>query len=181
MSLDLDGVSAGYGAGDVLHEVSLNVHEGEIVVILGANGAGKTTLMRTISGTIARRGRIAFEGVDISSFAPDRIVRLGVAQVPQGRGTLVDLTVEENLRAGALSHEGRSTVKADIERWFGVYPSLAERSRQKAGLLSGRRAADAGHFASHDESPEAALVRRAQPGPVPKAYAGTFRFTQIDQ
>ena len=135
--VDLDGVSAGYGAGDVLHEVSLNVHEGEIVVILGANGAGKTTLMRTISGTIARRGRIAFEGVDISSFAPDRIVRLGVAQVPQGRGTLVDLTVEENLRAGALSREGRSTVKADIERWFGVYPSLAERERQKAGLLSG--------------------------------------------
>ena len=137
MILDLDGVSAGYGAGDVLHEVSLNVHEGEIVVILGANGAGKTTLMRTISGTIARRGRVAFEGVDISSFAPDRIVRLGVAQVPQGRGTLVDLTVEENLRAGALSRGGRSTVKADIERWFGVYPRLAERSRQKAGLLSG--------------------------------------------
>jgi branched-chain amino acid transport system ATP-binding protein len=137
MSLKLTGVSAGYGGGDVLHDVNLNVNRGEIVVILGANGAGKTTLMRAISGTVARRGRIAFEGVDISSLAPDKIVRLGLAQVPQGRGTLADLTVEENLRAGALSRPGRSPIKGDIERWFEVYPRLAERSNQKAGLLSG--------------------------------------------
>jgi branched-chain amino acid transport system ATP-binding protein len=137
MTLELTGVSAGYGGGDVLHDVNLNVNRGEIVVILGANGAGKTTLMRAISGTVTRRGQIAFEGVDISGLAPDKIVRLGLAQVPQGRGTLVDLTVEENLRAGALSRAGRSLIKEDIERWFAVYPRLAERSKQKAGLLSG--------------------------------------------
>jgi branched-chain amino acid transport system ATP-binding protein len=137
MILELSSVSAGYGAGDVLHEVSLDVSQGEIVVILGANGAGKTTLMRAISGLIGRRGRITFEGRDITRLAPDKIVRLGLAQVPQGRGTVVDLTVEENLRAGALPRTDRSSVSSDIERWFETYPQLALRRKQKAGLLSG--------------------------------------------
>jgi len=137
MTLELTAVSAGYGAGDVLNGVTLDVGAAEIVVILGANGAGKTTLMRAISGMIRRRGRISFDGVDISRHTPDKIVRLGLAQVPQGRGTIVDLTVEENLRAGALVRTDRSGVEADIDRWFTTYPVLAERRRQKAGLLSG--------------------------------------------
>ena len=137
MSLELRGVSAGYGAGDVLHQVSLDVRPGEVVVILGANGAGKTTLMRAISGVIPRRGTILLDDVDISGAGPEQIVRRGVAQVPQGRGTFVDLTVEENLRVGALSRRDTSGVASDLDRWYSMYPRLAERRRQKAGLLSG--------------------------------------------
>jgi len=137
MTLQLENVFAGYGAGDVVRDVSLEVNEGEIVVILGANGAGKTTLMRAISGLISRRGRIAFDGDDLVRLSPDKIVRNGVVQVPQGRGTIVDLTVEENLRAGALARRDRSAVNRDLERWYEAYPRLAERRKQKAGLLSG--------------------------------------------
>ena len=137
MNLELHDVSAGYGAGDVLHQVSLDVRSGEIVVMLGANGAGKTTLMRAISGVISRRGTILLDGVDISRARADEIVRRGLVQVPQGRGTFVDLTVEENLRVGALSRGDAVAVNSDIDRWYETYPRLAERRRQKAGLLSG--------------------------------------------
>ena len=137
MNLELHDVSAGYGAGDVLHQVSLDVRSGEIVVMLGANGAGKTTLMRAISGVISRRGTILLDGVDISRARADEIVRRGLVQVPQGRGTFVDLTVEENLRVGALSRRDAMAVNSDIDRWYETYPRLAERRRQKAGLLSG--------------------------------------------
>lgn len=137
MSLVLQGVTAGYGAGNVLHDVSLEVNPGEAVVILGANGAGKTTLMRAISGTISRKGTITLNGKDISRLSPDRVVRNGIAQVPQGRGTLVDLTVEENLRAGALTRKDRAKVNSDIDLWYDTYPRLRDRRNQKAGLLSG--------------------------------------------
>jgi branched-chain amino acid transport system ATP-binding protein len=137
VNLELHDVSAGYGAGDVLHQVSLDVRSGEIVVMLGANGAGKTTLMRAISGVISRRGTILLDGVDVSRARADEIVRRGLVQVPQGRGTFVDLTVEENLRAGALSRRDAEGVNSDIDRWYETYPRLAERRRQKAGLLSG--------------------------------------------
>jgi len=137
VNLELHDVSAGYGAGDVLHQVSLDVRSGEIVVMLGANGAGKTTLMRAISGVISRRGTILLDGVDVSRARADEIVRRGLVQVPQGRGTFVDLTVEENLRAGALSRRDAVGVNSDIDRWYETYPRLAERRRQKAGLLSG--------------------------------------------
>ena len=99
--LRLGGLSAGYGPVEVLHKVDLEVHEGEVVVILGANGAGKTTTMRAISGMIPRKGSIEFDGQNIAKSSPDAIVRLGIAQVPQGRGTFTDLTVDDNLRAGA--------------------------------------------------------------------------------
>ena len=137
MTLKLESVFAGYGAGDVVRDVSLEVNDGEVVVILGANGAGKTTLMRAISGLIPRRGRITFDGAELSRLSPDKIVRTGVAQVPQGRGTIVDLTVEENLRAGALARHDRSRVNEDVELWYDKFPRLAERRKQKAGLLSG--------------------------------------------
>jgi len=137
VNLEVHDVSAGYGAGDVLHQVSLDVREREIVVMLGANGAGKTTLMRAISGVISRRGTILLDGVDISRARADEIVRRGLVQVPQGRGTFVDLTVEENLRVGALSRRDAVAVNSDIDRWYETYPRLAERRRQKAGLLSG--------------------------------------------
>ncbi|WP_181779035.1 ABC transporter ATP-binding protein [Pseudonocardia pini] len=134
--LRIDDMSAGYGAGDVLRGVTLSVDAGEIVVVLGANGAGKTTLMRAVSGMIPRRGTVELDGEDIARSSADAIVRRGLAQVPQGRGTIVDLTVEENLRAGALVRKGKGLAE-DLDRWYTTYPRLAERRRQKAGLLSG--------------------------------------------
>ena len=133
--LSLNDVRAGYGPLEVLHGVSLDVEAGEIVVILGANGAGKTTTMRAVSGMIARQGRVAFEGADISNTSAEKIVRLGVAQVPQGRGTFAELTVEDNLRSGAYVR--RDAIDDDIARWYEVFPRLAERRSQRAGSLSG--------------------------------------------
>ena len=135
--LNISGLSAGYGAADVLHDVDLTVDAGEIVVALGANGAGKTTLMRAVSGLIARRGTIELDGADITKDSPDAIVRRGLAMVPQGRGTISELTVEENLRAGAHTRRDRAGVADDLDRWFTTFPRLDERRAQKAGLLSG--------------------------------------------
>ncbi|MBU3690199.1 MAG: ABC transporter ATP-binding protein [Acidimicrobiales bacterium mtb01] len=133
--LSITGLAAGYGPLEVLHGFDLEVNQGEIVVILGANGAGKTTTMRAVSGMIPRRGRVEFDGQDISTASPDSIVRLGIAQVPQGRGTFADLTVEDNMMAGAYVR--RDDVQADLERWFEVFPRLRERRTQRAGSLSG--------------------------------------------
>jgi branched-chain amino acid transport system ATP-binding protein len=133
--LDVSGLHAGYGPVEVLHGIDLMVNEGEVVVVLGANGAGKTTSMRAISGTIPRRGSIEFAGKDLSSASADAIVHAGVAQVPQGRGTFVDLTVEDNLRVGAYVRGDDPS--SDIKHWFEVFPRLGERRTQKAGSLSG--------------------------------------------
>jgi branched-chain amino acid transport system ATP-binding protein len=105
-------------------------------VILGANGAGKTTTMRAISGMIPRKGAIEFEGQNIAKSSPDAIVRLGIAQVPQGRGTFTDLTVEDNLRAGAYVRRD-AEVEHDIALWYETFPRLRDRRAQKAGTLSG--------------------------------------------
>ncbi len=133
--LEVEGLSAGYGPVQILRDIDLRVDEGEVVVVLGANGAGKTTTMRAVSGTIARRGTVRFDGQDISRSSPDGIVRLGIAQVPQGRGTFADLSVEDNLRIGAYTR--RHDTDADIDRWYATFPRLAERRGQKAGSLSG--------------------------------------------
>ena len=134
--LTVTGLRAGYGPVEVLHDLDLEVREGEVVVVLGANGAGKTTTMRSISGMIPRRGTITFGGAQIQRAAPDAILRAGLAQVPQGRGTFADLTVEDNLRIGAYSRRGDEPVE-DVQYWFGIFPRLAERRAQKAGSLSG--------------------------------------------
>ena len=131
-------LSAGYGPVTVLHDIELVVEEGEIVVILGANGAGKTTTMRAVSGTIPRQGSVELNGHDITKLSPDAIVRQGVAQVPQGRGTFPELSVQDNLRAGAITRrDGSAAVASDMERWYGQFPRLAERKDQRAGSLSG--------------------------------------------
>jgi len=136
--LRTEGLSAGYGPVTVLHDIDLEVNEGEIVVMLGANGAGKTTTMRSVSGTIPRRGTVQFLGTDIARTAPDAIVRMGIAQVTQGRGTFPEMTVHENLRAGAITRrDGAASVAADLQRWFEQFPRLAERRDQRAGSLSG--------------------------------------------
>ena len=133
--LEMRELRAGYGPVEVLHGLDLDVEEGQVVVILGANGAGKTTTIRSVSGTIPRRGSLHLLGHDITRMSADAIVRAGVAQVPQGRGTFPDLTVEENLRIGAYTR--RDAINADLATWYGVFPRLAERREQKAGGLSG--------------------------------------------
>jgi branched-chain amino acid transport system ATP-binding protein len=134
--LELHGVSGGYGPVQVLHDIDLTVEEGHVVVVLGANGAGKTTTLRAISGLIRTRGRIVFDGVSLAGRRTEAIARMGIAHVPQGRGTFTDLTVDENLRLGAIGRRADG-VDADLDRWYGVFPRLAERRNQEAGSMSG--------------------------------------------
>jgi len=133
--LEVRALTAGYGPVEVLHGIDLDVDEGEMVVILGANGAGKTTTMRAVSGMIGRSGVVNFGGVDITRTNAEKLVGMGIAHVPQGRGTFPDLTVIDNLRVGAYARS--SDHKRDIDRWFDVFPRLAERRDQRAGSLSG--------------------------------------------
>jgi branched-chain amino acid transport system ATP-binding protein len=131
--LELDGVEARYGPVKALHGVDLGVDAGEIVAVLGANGAGKTTTLRAISGTVRRSGRIAFAGRAIERSSPEAVARLGVAHVPEGRGTFPELSVWDNLRLGAYTVRG----KPDFEAVLAYFPWLEERRGQHAGTLSG--------------------------------------------
>jgi branched-chain amino acid transport system ATP-binding protein len=133
--LELQDVDARYGPVKALHSVSLTVGEGEIAALLGANGAGKTTTLRAISNTVRRGGRIRFAGKSLSRRAPESIVRLGIAHVPEGRGTFAELTVLENLRLGAYTRRGSS--KEDLQRVRDYFPWLDDRRNQQAGTLSG--------------------------------------------
>jgi len=135
--LELEDVSARYGPVTALHGVSLRVGEGEFVAVLGANGAGKTTTLRAISGTVRRGGRIAFAGNSIAHRRPEAVARAGVAHVPEGRGTLTELTVRENLRLGAYVRRDRRAVDEDERRVLSYFPQLGERGSQRAGTLSG--------------------------------------------
>ena len=131
--LEVEGLHAGYGPVNVLDDVSFSVGEGETVALLGANGAGKTTTLRAISGMLKPRGRVRIGDRDVTGRATEKIVRLGVAHVPEGRGTFAPLTVEENLRLGAYTSGG----KPDLKRAFTLFPRLEERRHQRAGTLSG--------------------------------------------
>lgn len=135
--LQVFDLHAGYGATLVLRGISLEVRAGEVVALLGANGAGKTTTLRALSGLLPARGRVLFDGLDLGSVHPARRVALGLAHVPQGRGTFGDFTVEENLALGAYTVATRRQIGVDMERWFEVFPRLRERRRQRAALLSG--------------------------------------------
>jgi branched-chain amino acid transport system ATP-binding protein len=134
--LTLSGITGGYGPVQVLHGVDLAVDEGEAVVVLGANGAGKTTMLRAICGMIAVKGAITFDGAQVGGKGPAAMARLGVAHVPQGRGTFSDLTVDENLRLGAYARRDGDVV-GDLERWYGAFPRLSDRRDQTAGSMSG--------------------------------------------
>jgi branched-chain amino acid transport system ATP-binding protein len=133
--LELEDVEARYGPVHALHGISLAVEEGSIVAVLGPNGAGKTTTLRAISGTVRRSGRISFAGRSLGRTGPDGAARLGIAHVPEGRGTFSELTVSENLRLGAYTRRG--SIDAELERVYSYFPWLAERRRQEAGTLSG--------------------------------------------
>jgi branched-chain amino acid transport system ATP-binding protein len=134
--LELSDVHGGYGPVQVLSGIDLIVEEGQVVVVLGANGAGKTTTLRAISGMIGIKGSITFAGESIGGKSPEAVAKHGIAHVPQGRGTFVDLTVEENLRLGAVNRKDKE-IRADIDRWYGMFPRLGERRDQAAGSMSG--------------------------------------------
>ncbi|MBU2662827.1 ABC transporter ATP-binding protein [Actinoplanes bogorensis] len=132
--LEVEGLTAGYGAAPVLHDVSLTVQPGQIVAVLGANGAGKSTLLRTLSGLLrAQKGRIALEGQDLTKIKVEHLVRHGIAHVPEGRGVVTELTVEENLRLGGLWRKPQPS----LEPIYELFPRLAERRHNEGHQLSG--------------------------------------------
>lgn len=135
--LEVEDLEAYYGWSKVLHGVSFVVEEGGITTILGANGAGKTTTLRAVSGMVKTAGTVRFAGQRIDGKATEEVVRLGIAHVPEGRGTFVNLTVEENLRLGAYTRKDKARVAADFARIYQYFPVLAQRRHQLAGTLSG--------------------------------------------
>jgi branched-chain amino acid transport system ATP-binding protein len=135
--LVVDDLHASYGWTKVLHGLSFTVDEGGITTILGANGAGKTTTLRAVSGMVRTSGAVRFAGQPIDGRPTEAIVRLGIAHAPEGRGTFVRLTVEENLRLGAYARRARSGLAEDLARVYQYFPVLGERRQQTAGTLSG--------------------------------------------
>ncbi len=135
--LEVSDLHARYGETDVLHGVSLSLEPGAFVALLGANGAGKTTTFRAITGAIKTSGSVRFEGTAIKNNCPETAARLGIAHVPEGRGTLSALTVRENLTLGAYTKKDAKRINASYERVVSYFPRLAERTKQAAGTLSG--------------------------------------------
>ena len=137
MLLEVKNLNAGYGQTRVLHGMDFAIEKGSITALLGANGAGKTTTLRALCAMVKTQGEVHFDGQRIDTRSTEDIVRLGVAHVPDGRGTFLNLSTEENLRLGAYTRRDRKAVDADLERVFGYFPRLRERRGQQAGTLSG--------------------------------------------
>ena len=135
--LELTDLSAGYGASDVIHGLNMKIEEGSITTLLGSNGAGKTSTLRAICKMIRTRGQMVFEGKRLDGLSTEEIVRLGVAHVPDGRGTFTSMSAEENLRLGSYTRKDKRAVAEDQERMFHYFPRLKERRHQQAGTLSG--------------------------------------------
>jgi len=135
--LEVADLTAAYGATQVLHGVSFAIEAGQITAVLGANGAGKTTTLRAVCQMVRTGGSVRFEGRELVGSATENVVRLGVAHVPDGRGTFAALSVEENLRLGAYVRRDKPRVAEDIERMYARFPRLKERRHQQAGTLSG--------------------------------------------
>ena len=135
--LELTDLSAGYGAADVIHGLNMKIEEGSITTLLGSNGAGKTSTLRAICKMIRTRGQIVFEGQRLDGLSTEDIVRLGVAHVPDGRGTFTSMSAEENLRLGSYTRKDKRAVAEDQERMYTYFPRLKERRHQQAGTLSG--------------------------------------------
>ncbi|MBD2481471.1 ABC transporter ATP-binding protein [Planktothrix sp. FACHB-1365] len=136
--LELVNVSVNYGSIQALKDINIVVNQGEIVTLIGANGAGKTTTLKTISRLInLRQGKLIYQGKDITNLRPDQVVKMGIAQSPEGRRILSRQTILTNLELGAYSRSDRLGIKTDIEKQFITFPRLAERKHQLAGTLSG--------------------------------------------
>jgi branched-chain amino acid transport system ATP-binding protein len=135
--LEARDLRASYGAVEALHGIDFHLDRGETIVVLGANGAGKTTMLRSICRLVSTAGELSFDGESIAGRSATAVIRKGIATVPQGRGTLNDLSVEDNLRAGAYLRKDRGEIGGDIERWYETFPRLGQRRRISAGSLSG--------------------------------------------
>jgi branched-chain amino acid transport system ATP-binding protein len=136
--LQVEGLTAGYGAAPVLHDVDLTVRPGEIVAVLGANGAGKTTLLRTLSGLVRTAGgRVVFDGADLAGTKVEHLVRRGIAHVPEGRGVVTELSVDENLRLGGLWRRDRADARKALDEVYELFPPLAQRRSFAGHQLSG--------------------------------------------
>src|SRR2546430_7156456 len=135
--LNIKDLRAYYGQVQALHGLSFSLNEGSLTTLLGANGAGKTTTLRAICNMVRSTGSIEFEGAALSSKSTQNIVRLGIAHVPQGRGTFTPMTVEENLQLGAISRKDKAGIVSDIERMYAHFPVLKERYAQQARTLAG--------------------------------------------
>ncbi len=136
--LILENVSVSYGAIEALTDISLQVNQGEVVTLIGANGAGKTTTLRTITGLLEpKNGRVTYEGKTISGMAAHKLLPLGIAMSPEGRGVFANLSVRENMEMGAYIRNDKKGIADDMERGFTMFPRMKERESQKAGTLSG--------------------------------------------
>ncbi len=136
--LSVENLHVSYGAIRALHGISFHVEKGEIVTLIGANGAGKSTTLRTISGLLlADRGKILYDGTDITNMSADQIVRMGIVQVPEGRKIFAPLTVRENLEMGAFTRQDKREIEESMEFVFSIFPRLRERAEQMGGTLSG--------------------------------------------
>ncbi|MBO0334101.1 ABC transporter ATP-binding protein [Sneathiella sp. CAU 1612] len=138
--LEVKGLEASYGPTKVLHGLDFSLERGGVTTILGANGAGKTTTLRAISGMVTRKGKIELDGTELVALQTADITRKGIAHVPEGRGTFVRMSAEDNLRLGAYSRSDRAGIAEDIERVYGYFPILKQRRNQQAGTLSGGEA-----------------------------------------
>lgn len=136
--LTLENISVNYGAIEALNGISLHIEQGEVVTLIGANGAGKTTTLRTITGLLKpKSGSVKFEEKEISGTASHKLVAMGMAMSPEGRGVFANLTVKENLEMGAYLRSDKKGIADDMEKGFSMFPRLKEREQQKAGTLSG--------------------------------------------
>ena len=171
--LELENVRARYGPVQALHGVSLEVDEGQIVAVLGANGAGKTTTLRAISNSVRREGSIRFAGKSVGRGGPDDVARLGIAHVPEGRGTFAELTVWENLRLGAYTRRG--SIKDDLARISAYFPWIDERRNQQAGTLSGGEQQMLALARALMQRPRLLLLDEPSLGLAPKLVTEIFR------
>lgn len=136
--LEVSKLTGGYGVTDILHDVSFSVEQGGITTILGANGAGKTSVLRALCGMLrVSDGSMRFAEQKLNGRTTESIVRLGIGHVPDGRGTFLNLTTEENLRVGAMTRKDKAGIAEDFDRVYGYFPRLKERRHQQAGTLSG--------------------------------------------
>jgi len=181
-ALDIKNLDARYGQIQVLRNLTFSVNAGEVVVILGANGAGKTTTLRAICGMVSTSGSIMLDGQDVRGKDTAEIVRRGVAHVPQGRGTFPELSVLDNLHLGAYVRRDRKVIEEDIDRWFDVFPRLAERKSQAAGSLSGGEQQMLAVARAMMSRPKVLLLDEPSLGLAPLIIEDLFfRFSEINQ
>lgn len=171
--LSVKHLNVWYGVTEVLRDVSFEVPENSIVALLGGNGSGKTTILNTLSGLLTpRAGSIIYDGQESAGVAPDRMVRLGVVQVPQGREVFATMTVRENLELGAATRKGKNEINEDIEEILDLFPALRERKSTRAGSLSGGEQQQVAVGRAMMARPRLLLMDEPSVGLAPKLVSG---------